>query len=180
MTAVRIAIAGMALALGGCAMDGEISVPKSGRSMAGHFSAKAVLRTGAGVETGWATAKEANGALRVTVEVAGMSPGLHGVHVHSIGKCDGPDFASAGGHWNPTAHQHGMNNPAGPHVGDLPNVEVGANGKGRVEFTLPGTYQGLLDEDGAALVVHAGADDLKTDPSGNSGGRVACGVFEAQ
>lgn len=180
MTALRIAIAGMALALGGCAMDGEISVPKSGRSMAGHFSAKAVLRTGAGAETGWAMAKEASGALRVTVEVSGMSPGLHGVHVHTTGKCDGPDFASAGGHWNPTAHQHGSMNPAGPHVGDLPNVSVGANGKGRVAFTLPGTYEGLLDEDGAALVVHAGPDDLKTDPSGNSGGRIACGVFEAQ
>jgi len=178
MTIIRFAAAGMALALCGCAMDGEVAAP-GGRSMAGHFTAKAVLRTGAGAETGWATAKESNGALKVTVEVWGLTPGLHGVHVHTVGKCDGPDFASAGGHWNPTSHQHGMNNPAGPHVGDLPNVSVGANGKGRVEFTLPGTYEGLLDQDGAALVVHAGQDDLKTDPSGNSGGRIACGVFEA-
>jgi Cu-Zn family superoxide dismutase len=173
--------AGVALAaLGGCAMDGEVSVPKSGgRSMAGHFTAKAMLRTPAGADAGWAVAKESDGKLKVTVHVAGLSAGKHGVHVHTTGKCDAPDFASAGGHWNPTAHQHGMNNPAGPHVGDLPNVLVGANGIGEIQFVLPGTYEGLLDQDGAALVVHAGEDDLKTDPSGNSGGRIACGVFEA-
>ena len=177
MTRLVIAMAGLALAVGGCAKD-EAS-PSSGRSMAGHFSAKAALRTASGAEAGWATAKESNGALKVSVEVSGMTPGLHGVHVHTTGKCEAPDFASAGGHWNPTAHKHGSMNPEGPHVGDLPNVSVGADGRGKIEFTLPGTYEGLLDEDGAALVVHAGADDLKTDPSGNSGGRVACGVFEA-
>ncbi|MCW3848544.1 superoxide dismutase family protein [Sphingomonas sp. LB-2] len=147
--------------------------------MAGHFTATAVLRDARGAEIGTAAAKEAGGALRVTVEVSGLTPGLHGVHVHSAGKCDAPDFASAGGHWNPTGHQHGSMNPAGPHAGDLPNLSVAADGRGHIEFTLPGTYEGLLDQDGAALVVHAGQDDLKTDPSGNSGGRVACGVFEA-
>ncbi len=177
MTRLVIAMAGLALAVGGCAKDE--AAPGGGRSMAGHFSAKAALRTASGAEAGWATAKESNGALKVSVEVSGMTPGLHGVHVHTTGKCEAPDFASAGGHWNPTAHKHGSMNPEGPHVGDLPNVSVGADGRGKIEFTLPGTYEGLLDEDGAALVVHAGADDLKTDPSGNSGGRVACGVFEA-
>jgi Cu-Zn family superoxide dismutase len=96
------------------------------------------------------------------------------------GKCDPPDFASAGGHWNPTGHQHGMKNPAGPHAGDMPNLDVGSDGRGHLVFTLPGgTYEGLMDEDGAAIVVHAKPDDLTTDPSGNSGGRIACGVFGA-
>lgn len=179
MTRVLIAVAGLALVTGGCVMRDRGVESAGGRSMAGHFSAKAVLRTAAGGEAGWATAKQDGGALKVTVEVSGMTPGLHGVHVHTTGKCDAPDFASAGGHWNPSAHKHGLENPAGPHAGDLPNVNVGADGKGKLTFTLPGTYEGLLDEDGAAMVVHAGADDLKTDPSGNSGGRVACGVFEA-
>ena len=178
MTGLRIAGLGLALLAGGCAMDGEVAVP-GGRSMAGHFTARAVLHNGAGMAVGNATARQAGDALKVSVEVQGLTPGLHGVHVHAVGKCDAPDFATAGGHWNPTAHQHGSMNPAGPHAGDLPNIEVGADGRGKIVFTLPGSYEGLLDEDGAALVVHAGQDDLKTDPSGNSGGRVACGVFEA-
>ena len=183
MASLKVAVAGVALVLGGCSgpvnEDGMVPAPPS-RQMAGHYSAKAMLHTANGTDAGWAVAKESNGALKVTVEVVGVSPGMHGVHVHTVGKCEGPDFASAGGHWNPTQHQHGAMNPQGPHVGDLPNINVGANGRGRIEFTIPGTYAGLLDEDGAALVVHAGADDLKTDPSGNSGGRIACGRFEAE
>ena len=95
-----------------------------------------------------------------------------------------PDFASAGPHWNPAGHKHGMNNPAGPHAGDLPNVEVAANGVLGATVTLPGAVlvgggsTALIDADGAALVVHAGADDYMTDPSGNSGARIACAVLQ--
>ena len=99
--------------------------------------------------------------------------------MHSVGRCDPPDFASAGAHWNPAGKQHGLNNPAGPHAGDLPNVEVAANGVLGATVTLPGaTMVSLLDADGAALVIHASADDYVTDPSGNSGARIACAVIQ--
>ncbi|MES2444866.1 MAG: superoxide dismutase family protein [Pseudomonadota bacterium] len=175
------------VALGGCAtMD---SGPASGgRYAAGHFRSEAVLHDAGGTTMGKAVVEQVGilgtasniPALRMTIDVTGMTPGLHGVHVHMVGKCEPPDFATAGGHWNPTAHQHGSMNPAGPHAGDLPNLDVGADGRGHLEFTLMhATYEGLLDEDGAAVVVHAKPDDLATDPSGNSGGRVACGVVAA-
>jgi len=167
----------LALAAGGCAMR-EGDAPASGaRQMAGQVRAEAALRTGAGGNVGSAVIQEVAGGLRVSVDMTGMSAGTHGVHVHAVGKCEGPDFTSAGGHWNPAAHQHGMENPMGPHMGDLPNLEVGADGTGHLAFTLAGaTLAGLLDADGAAVVVHAKADDMKTDPSGNSGGRIACGA----
>lgn len=124
------------------------------------------------------------GGLEVTVKASGLTPGVHGVHIHTVGACTAPDFASAGGHWNPTAKHHGMENPDGAHMGDLPNITIGADGTGTLNFTVPGgSLSGgdtpLLDADGAAIVVHAGPDDMKTDPSGNSGGRVACGVIAA-
>jgi Cu-Zn family superoxide dismutase len=108
------------------------------------------------------------------------------MHLHQVGRCDQggtPTFASAGGHYNPAGRQHGTQNPEGPHAGDLPNVTVGADGR----LTLPDSgvvavmnetaRAGLLDPDGTALVIHAQADDYRTDPSGNSGARIACGVL---
>jgi Cu-Zn family superoxide dismutase len=105
--------------------------------------------------------------------------------VHGVGRCDGPDFTSAGPHWNPAGKKHGMNNPEGPHAGDLPNIEVAANGTVVATLTLPGASLfappsapgALLDADGASLVIHAAADDYLTDPSGNSGPRIACAVI---
>jgi Cu-Zn family superoxide dismutase len=118
----------------------------------------------------------------VRIEAAGLRPGTYGAHVHAVGRCDPPDFASAGPHWNPTGQQHGSQNPQGAHKGDLPNLMVGADGRGSVELVIPGvSLRGsrapMLDADGAALVVHERADDYRTDPTGNSGGRIACGVF---
>jgi Cu-Zn family superoxide dismutase len=120
--------------------------------------------------------------LLVNITAKGMSPGPHGVHIHETGKCEGPDFKSAGGHWNPGTKEHGFDNPNGAHAGDFFNLDVGADGTGALEAMIPGATLGdgshaLLDADGAAVVVHAGADDLKTDPSGDSGGRIACGIF---
>ncbi|MEI9927176.1 MAG: superoxide dismutase family protein [Sphingomonas sp.] len=167
--------AAAALTLGACA-----SPQQDARYMAGHYRAQADLRTADGADVGKAAVEEIDGALRVIVDVRGLPPGQHGAHVHMVGKCDAPDFASAGGHWNPGAHQHGSMNPMGPHAGDLPNLVVGADGRGHLEFTLTsGSFAGLLDEDGAAIVIHAKPDDLKTDPSGNSGPRIACGVLGA-
>lgn len=121
--------------------------------------------------------------LLMRINAEGLSEGQHGVHIHSIGKCEGPDFKSAGGHWNPEEKQHGFDNPEGSHKGDFYNLDIGADGKGSLEATITGVSlkgegNALLDADGAAFVVHAGPDDLLSDPSGESGGRIACGVFE--
>ncbi|UZK65836.1 superoxide dismutase family protein [Sphingomonas sp. M1-B02] len=169
------AAASLVLAIGGCT-----SPEKNARYMAGNFRAQAALKTVDGKDAGTAIAEEIDGSLRVMVEARGLPKGPHGTHVHAVGKCEAPGFTTAGPHWNPTGHQHGKENPAGPHAGDMPNLNVGDDGNDRTIFTLPGgTFAGLLDQDGAALVIHADADDYKTDPSGNSGGRIACGVFQA-
>jgi Cu-Zn family superoxide dismutase len=128
-----------------------------------------------GTVRAWQTA----GGISFRITASGLPHGIHGLHVHAVGRCDPPDFKTAGSHWNPSDKQHGMNNPAGPHAGDLPNVEVAANGTLAATVTLPSaTMASLLDADGAALVVHAAADDYKTDPSGNSGARIACAVLQ--
>ena len=120
------------------------------------------------------------------IEASGLPPGMHGVHVHSVARCDAPDFKSAGAHWNPTTKQHGHQNPAGFHMGDLGNLGVGANGKLVAGLLIPGARltgsdigSGVImhDYDGTSLVIHAKADDEKTDPSGNSGDRIACAVL---
>ena len=150
----------------------------TGMPVAGAVTATAMLRTAAGAEVGRATAMDVAGGIRYTLDVRSMPSGTHGAHIHTTGRCDAPDFASAGGHWNPTAMKHGTMNPTGPHEGDLPNLIVGNDGHGTLGVTVPGeTMAALLDADGAAIVIHAGPDDLMTDPAGNSGGRIACGVF---
>lgn len=126
-----------------------------------------------------------NGVL-LRISAIGLPPGLHGVHVHAVGRCDPPGFTTAGAHWNPTGRQHGHNNPAGWHSGDLGNVGIGAEGRLAAGLLVPGAdlYTAgisapnvLLDADGAALVLHARADDERSDPSGNSGDRIACAVL---
>ena len=165
-----------AFGLSGC----EHASRKTGMPLAGGASASAMLVTATGAPAGRATATEVAGGLRFTIDATGLPPGTHGAHVHSTGACDAPAFATAGGHWNPTGAKHGSMNPQGPHEGDLPNLIVGSDGRGTLGATVPGaTLAGLLDADGAAIIVHAGPDDLMTDPSGNSGGRIACGVFRA-
>ncbi|WCP71936.1 superoxide dismutase family protein [Sphingomonas hankookensis] len=162
-----------ATALAGCTTTASTGA-SAGRT------ATAPLRTAAGADVGTVTATEMAGGIQIMIDARGMPAGVHGAHVHTTGRCDAPDFTTAGGHWNPTSKQHGTSNPAGPHAGDAPNLTIGADGSGSVTIMLPaGTMDGLLDADGAAFVVHANADDYKTDPSGNSGGRIACGVFTA-
>jgi len=140
--------------------------------------AVATLQTANGGAAGIARAEPADGALKISIKVEGLPAGEHGVHVHMVGSCDAPTFASAGSHWNPTNAKHGLENPQGQHAGDMPNLSVGADGHGTLDYTLKGgNLEGLLDADGSAIVVHAKVDDQKTDPSGNSGDRIACGVF---
>lgn len=175
MRALAIMMAGAAM-LAGCARDDA----DLGDASPGGRTATAMLRTAAGADAGRATATEVTGGLRFTLDAMALPPGTHGAHVHMVGRCDAPGFTTAGAHWNPTARQHGTMNPAGPHEGDLPNLIIGTDGRGTLAVTVPGaTMAGLLDADGAAMLVHAAPDDLKTDPSGNSGARIACGVFAA-
>jgi len=146
-------------------------------------SAQLVDRNGKAVGT--ATFRDAAGGVVVNVEVKAMSPGLHAVHVHAVGKCEGPAFTSAGGHFNPAQRKHGLKSPDGPHAGDLPNMYVAKDGSGRFEaltdqITLTaGERSSVFDSDGSALVIHAGVDDYTTDPTGNAGDRAACGVIAA-
>ena len=170
-------IAGLALlGLAGC-KEQKVAI---GAPIAGGAKAVAMLHMVDGTEVGRATATEVGGGLRVTIDVHNMPPGTHGAHIHTVGQCGAPDFASAGGHWNPTGKKHGSMNAQGPHQGDMPNLVIGTDGRGAIGVTIPGaTMAGLLDADGSSLVVHANQDDLMTDPSGNSGARIACGVFGA-
>jgi Cu-Zn family superoxide dismutase len=130
-----------------------------------------------GTVRAWQTA----GGVTLRVDASGLPHGVHGIHVHAVGRCDPPDFAGAGPHWNPAGKQHGFNNPAGHHAGDLYNVTVAANGVVGEAVTVPGaSMASLIDADGAALVIHAAADDYVTDPSGSSGARIACAVLTPQ
>lgn len=144
--------------------------------------AAAPLRDAEGKTLGVALFVQEAQGVRISVTVKGLSPGEHGIHIHAVGKCEPPDFLSAGPHFNPANKQHGLNNPEGPHAGDLPNIVVGEDGSAVYEYVTdrvaltPGGNS-LFDEDGSALVIHAGPDDQMTDPAGNSGARVLCGVI---
>lgn len=133
---------------------------------------------GDGTALGSLSVADSPAGLSLTLAGSGMPAGVHGLHLHMVGKCDGPKFESAGAHWNPDNKQHGSENPAGPHKGDLPNATVAADGTLNQVLTLSGvTLAQLQDGDGTALVVHAQPDDNRTDPSGNSGDRIACAVI---
>jgi Cu-Zn family superoxide dismutase len=134
------------------------------------------LVNAAGASIGAVQAEQRASGTYVRIAVQGLAPGEHGLHLHAIGRCDGPAFQSAGPHWNPAGKQHGHLNPLGAHLGDLPNLTVSSNGRGALNFLVSGA---LADADGTSLVVHAKPDDYKTDPSGNSGDRIACAVLAA-
>lgn len=152
-------------------------------SAAAAPAATASLKDAEGKELGTATFAATKGGVKVHVVVAGLTPGKHGIHIHSAGKCEPPDFKSAGGHFNPSEKHHGLHNPQGAHVGDMPNLTADKDGKAAATFTAKGATLGegkgsLFGPEGTALVIHADADDEKTDPAGNSGARIACGVIE--
>jgi Cu-Zn family superoxide dismutase len=177
-------IGGAALALAACAADTEATEPEGAIvSTIGPPILNADLRDAQGRTRARATAEQSGDSLRVRVEAVGMSPGAYGAHLHTVGRCDPPGFAGAGPHWNPAGQMHGKDNPKGMHKGDLPNLMVGADGRGSFEYTIPNAGLSgmlpnrLIDADGAAVVIHAKPDDYRTDPSGNSGDRIACGVL---
>ena len=145
-------------------------------------SAHADIIDGQRQKIGTAEIRPSSGGVRIDVTVSQLPPGIHGIHIHNVGKCDGPDFASAGPHFNATSKKHGKDNPEGPHAGDLPNLEVSANRLGKASVLDPNATLGdgpnsIFHDGGTSLVIHANADDYKTDPAGNSGPRIACGVI---
>ena len=135
---------------------------------------------------GTAELSDEDNGVGVMLEVNDLEPGPHGIHFHETGKCEAPDFETAGDHFNPTNASHGMDSPDGPHAGDLPNIEAGEDGTASEEFVAEnvtlktGEENSLLKEGGTALVIHASEDDGVTDPSGESGDRIACGVVTAE
>jgi Cu-Zn family superoxide dismutase len=163
----RLAPAAALAALAGCVGFGE---PRANPPIA--------LVNTAGVSVGTVETWETPGAVSLRLRASGLPLGIKGVHVHAVGRCDAPRFESAGAHWNPSGRQHGFSNPNGAHAGDLPNVTVAPTGVLQETIALSGaSLATLADADGAALVIHAAADDYRTDPSGNSGARIACAVI---
>lgn len=176
----RTVMLGIALIAAGC------SSAQRARNAVAVANAIMYNTSGAPIGTAQLT-QDQSGSVFVEIASISLPPGAHGVHFHDVGKCDGgttPAFSTAGGHYNPLAKQHGLENPNGPHAGDNPNITIPENGVGRVSFSsdrvslTPGTAS-LLDADGSALVIHATADDQVSNPAGNSGARIACGVVKA-
>lgn len=186
MRKITIPIVILTIGLAACGDTAEEPVDETAMDSAAPtetaapMQAIAMLQTAEGEAAGTATATAAGENVEISLEVEGLPPGEHGVHIHTTGSCEAPTFESAGGHWNPTSQQHGLEDPAGQHAGDMPNLTVDDDGSGTLEYQLAGgTFDGLMDADGSAFVVHAMEDDQVTDPSGNSGDRIACGVFSA-
>jgi superoxide dismutase, Cu-Zn family len=148
-------------------------------------TAHADLVDPAGNSVGTASLTETPSGVRITATLKGLPHGTHAMHIHTVGKCDPPSFTTAGGHFNPDGKQHGMRNPMGPHAGDLPNFDVASDGTATISalaahVTLGQGPNSLFHDGGTSLVIHASADDYATDPSGNSGARIACGVIEKE
>jgi superoxide dismutase, Cu-Zn family len=145
-------------------------------------SAHADIVNAQGNKIGTAVFHSSGTGVRIEVNVSQLPPGTHGIHIHNVGKCEGPDFTSAGPHLNPTSKHHGKDNPEGPHAGDLLNIEVKTDGNVKASLLDPNVTLGpglnsVFHEGGTSLIIHAAADDYKTDPAGNSGARIACGLI---
>ena len=169
---IRISAALIVLSLGACATVDSIPEERVG---------SATLRTAQGLPAGTAQLLRNGSTVSVAIAAVGLEPGEHGFHLHTTGTCTAPDFTSAGGHLNPGNATHGSLSAGGKHLGDLPNLVVGANRTASAQVDLTGSAETILpqifDADGTAIVIHAGPDDYSTDPAGDAGARVACGVL---
>lgn len=154
----------------------------SGSGIARAQNATAELRNAGGEVVAKATFTQVEQGVKIALEAIQLSPGDHAFHIHGVGQCEPPDFSSAGPHFNPFGKKHGVKNPEGAHAGDLPNLVVGPDGTGQLEVvasdvTLREGENSLFHPEGTALVIHASPDDDLTDPAGNAGARIACGVI---
>lgn len=145
-------------------------------------TARADLQTTSGESAGRATLTSTGDGVFITAQLRNLPQGMHAIHLHAVGRCDRPDFNSAGGHANSTDREHGFLDENGEHDGDLPNINIRSDGTAVADLyttkvVLEGGDNALLDDDGSALVIHSGIDDYRSDPSGNSGPRIACGVI---
>lgn len=177
MTLTRIfPLATAAIALGACSTINDVT-----DNLTTEQVGEATLSLANGQPAGTVQLLNTGNEISVAVAVAGIDPGQHGFHLHTTGRCTAPDFTSAGGHLNPTNETHGSLSPGGKHLGDMPNLTVGSNRTGSTEVDLNGdpdmVLDAIFDSDGTAVVIHAGPDDYRTDPAGDAGSRVACGVL---
>ncbi len=145
--------------------------------------AKAEMINTQGEKIGTALLTEVPGGVKIALKVSQLPPGIHAFHIHAAGKCEPPDFKTAGGHFNPEGREHGHQNPEGAHAGDLPNIAVEPDGSAQLEVMAHGVTLGsgrnsLFPPEGTALIIHADPDDEMTDPAGNAGARIACGVIQ--
>ena len=184
-----ILLLGGSLVLAACGQEAEPDEPMAESAavettaMNGGDAARADVRDAQGSSLGVVELEDADFGVTLSGTLTGLSPGEHGFHIHEAGLCEPPAFESAGSHFAPAGRRHGFHDPGGPHAGDLRNLVVAEDGSALVDgadslVTLRGGASALLDGDGSALVVHADPDDYRSQPSGNSGDRVACGVIE--
>ena len=176
-------------ALAGCSPDQDEATPAEGAAenapaepSTPETLGSAALALADGTSAGTVELVSDDGALSFEVAVTGIPEGTHGFHLHTTGQCEAPDFTSAGGHLNPAEREHGRENPAGSHLGDLPNLVVNADGTASTTVALDAesgnAIDSLFDADGTAVMIHADPDDYRTDPTGDAGSRIACGVLE--